>query len=400
MKILISNCGVKFGPNFLRSFCLAKGLAKLGNDVTLLTSQNKETRFPYKEFVDGVKIIAFPGILPQRVAKGGLDFLDTFLRILYIIYRNFDIVHADCGHRPSAGWSCWIYKLIKKGIYTCEWWENYRIKERELLKRTKKKYSWLALYFYDKWAERFDKRIANGIICLSKHLQDLCITLGIKKDKTVIIYGGADINAIKYIEKKKARKILGLSEDSFIIGYSSINDTEIVDLEPFLIAMRHLKQKFPKIIWFSTGGNLSDTIKHRFSIGEEYLELGWLNYNKYNLYLSSADLLLCLLKDNLINQARWPNKLGDYLAVGRPILVTEVGDIKIFAKKYKNLFNITDWNPKSIYENTCKVLANLDYHDKKGKWVRLLAENEFSWDIRAEEMQEFLLNILHRKHMK
>ncbi len=84
-----------------------------------------------------------------------------------------------------------------------------------------------------------------------------------------------------------------------------------------------------KITWFTTGRKLSQETKQKYNIGNELYEFGWVDYKIYSEVLSCADLFLLLQKDNNINKARWPNKVGDYLAAGRPILVNKMGELTV-----------------------------------------------------------------------
>lgn len=392
MKILMSNCGIKNGPNYSRTYCFAKELIKLGHEVTLLTAQNSNNIWPFKaELNDGVNVISFPDIIPKRFRRGGIGLFDVILRCLYAIGRDYDLVFADSGFRPAAGFPCWLYRLIKHKPYVCEWWD---LNGRGGMWDLRSKMGRYTIGLYDSIMERFDKRIADGIVCLSNYLKDICIGMGIPNERVIVIHGGADIDRIKSIEKELARKIINYPSHHPLIGFVGINDSEILNLRPFLQAMPLLKKQFPAIKWFGTGGSLSSRIIKQFSIGKEYIETGWLSHEQYNAYLSSADVLLCLLEDNVLNKARWPNKLGDYLSAGRPVLTTAIGEVSIFIEKYPNSILMTEWNEKSVYRCIFDILSDTNKSKAIGENARNIAEIHYSWQSKARLLEDFLNKVI------
>jgi glycosyltransferase involved in cell wall biosynthesis len=215
--------------------------------------------------------------------------------------------------------------------------------------------------------------------------------MGFSFEKTVVIHGGADVESIRFMDKEKARRQLGLKENMPLLGFSGMNRGEIQNLIPFLLAVKTLKKEFPALRWFSTGGALSPGLLQSSGLGEEYMELGWVPYEKYALYLSSTDILLCPLQDTIMNRARWPNKLGDYLAAGRPIITTSVGEIEYFTKQYPDVLSTTKWNTNAIYEAIRDLLADLEKARALGAKLRIIAETDYSWRAQARKLETFLL---------
>jgi len=125
MKILFCHFGIKDKSGFGRTFMLASGLAALGNNVTFLTNQNGGFKFPYRsEMRDGVSIISFPDILPDRILQLGFGSISIILKIIYVANKKFDIVHSD-DHRLSAAFPCLWNRLIHNSKYISEWWDFF-----------------------------------------------------------------------------------------------------------------------------------------------------------------------------------------------------------------------------------------------------------------------------------
>jgi phosphatidylinositol alpha-1,6-mannosyltransferase len=50
-------------------------------------------------------------------------------------------------------------------------------------------------------------------------------------------------------------------------------------------------------------------------------------FNKMLDYLSACDVLVLPLSDTITNRGRWPSKVNEYVAVGRPTVACDVGDV-------------------------------------------------------------------------
>jgi len=90
-----------------------------------------------------------------------------------------------------------------------------------------------------------------------------------------------------------------------------------------------------------------------------------------------------------IEIGRWPNKISDYLASGRPIAATDVGDAGAF-------FRDTGCGMVSMptLDEYCSMLLSvLDdaaLLDRFGARARSGAENDLSWQTIAERFLEFV----------
>lgn len=75
----------------------------------------------------------------------------------------------------------------------------------------------------------------------------------------------------------------------------------------------------------------SEAVAHFYHLGDEIFGI---DNNMCRMFFGSdgdttwcGDVLLPPMSDNLMNQARGPIKLGDYLAAGRAVLANPVGDL-------------------------------------------------------------------------
>ncbi len=379
---------------FARSFHLAKGLVRLGHQVDFVAANPSSQGC--KEIRDGVRIITFPDISPSSVKKGGLSVIDVISRLYHFWHSDADIIMVDSGFRPVTGVVGHILAKHLEIPYVCEWWDW--VGKNGMYDRKSRFYQY-TLGQWDHYYELKDKKQADGIVALSRVLRQRAHSLGLREDQTCIIHGGCDIVDIDASRAPEVmqrwRMKMHLPEDAFVIGFAGMDAHEAEDIQPFLAAVKQLRDFYPKLYWLSTGGTLSDRWRQLYQVGDEYIELGWIDYDGYVEALLAANVLLLTQEKHLINEARWPNKLGDYLAAGKPVLTTEVGEVVHFSQEQRQHGLIfVDWESESMIRMLKSLIRDHSLCEQLGKANRLLAEGSASWAQRAVQLDCFLQQTL------
>lgn len=387
MKILFCHFGIKDKSGFGRTFMLAKGITALGHDLIFLTNQNDEFKFPYSvEIRDNVKIISFPDFLPKKILGLGFGGISILLKLLYVTNRKFDIVHSD-NHRPSAALPCVWNRLLYKSKYISEWWDNYGRGGQYDNKH------WLFKMFlgwYEIRTEITNHLKADGVIVLSEETRKRAISNKIDDEKITVIHGGANVDYIPYYESSNSRQA---DRPEIMFGYIGMSDSEFTDLEPFIKAFSKCSKRM-NIIFQTFGKKISVANKNRYGLAK-MCESGWVDYFTNADALSWVDVFVLIKENNPINRAGWPNKLGDYLAAGRPVLLNPYGDLCWFSQKHPKGLILTEWNELDI-ENKINDIYNGKYDlNQMGKYNRRIAENEYSWMSQSSKLEKFYKTILN-----
>ncbi len=389
MKILYLTKTVVGRHGYYRNISLAKGLVKMGHEVSLIASS--PTSEGGVDDDHGVSVITFPDKSSARIKKGGLSFIDVLSRMKFLKNRQFDVVMVDSGFRPVTGIPGHWYSRRNNVPYVCEWWDwlgkgGLHDRKSRIYQKT--------LGLLDNIFEEKDKLYADGVVPLSEKLKGRGLKLGIPEDRMIILHGGADLSLCEAADRDCARDRIGIPREANVVGFAGLDGQEVQDLLPFLEAIPELKRQIPNFRWFSTGGAISPELRKKFGIGEEYIEFGWVSYEDYRNCLASADVLLLFQEHNLINEARWPNKLGDYLAAGKPVLATPVGEVVSFAGQYPNHgLCFTEWMSDEVVSSLVNLFADRSRMTHIGQLNRRIALKDFSWDNRAFELSGFLERI-------
>src|SRR5207247_1029074 len=101
------------------------------------------------------------------------------------------------------------------------------------------------------------------------------------------------------------------------------------DLELAIRAFAEARARVPAARLLLVGPKSRDVgrLVQQLGIGASVHEYGPRPFAEVPTFLGAADVLLLPMSDNLMNRARGPIKLGDYLASGRATLANPVGDL-------------------------------------------------------------------------
>jgi glycosyltransferase involved in cell wall biosynthesis len=116
-------------------------------------------------------------------------------------------------------------------------------------------------------------------------------------------------------------------------------------------------------------------------------------------FLGAADVLLLPLSDNLMNRARGPIKLGDYLAAGRATLANPVGDlVEIFTKDEVGV--LAGDTPEAYGAALADLLADRERCARIGRRARTVAEEQYAWGRIAPQLEEVYRSVVARAGAK
>lgn len=93
---------------------------------------------------------------------------------------------------------------------------------------------------------------------------------------------------------------------------------------------------------------------------------------------------------SIIADAGFPSKLTEYLSTGKPVLVTQVGDIPIYLKDNENAFLSEPDSAEAFADKLRYILNNYEYALKVGIEGKRLTETIFNYNFQAVRMLEFI----------
>ena len=390
MNILMLNHNRIWESTFNRAFYFGRSLVKFGHNVIVVTN-SQNSIFSFKEFEhEGVKIIETPDLLWGKL-RTGWDLINALRRISYLKSMHFDIIHAfDC--RPTVIIpALYLKKSLKIPLVIdwADWWGKGGAIELRNHKILNKLFEPVETFFEENF-----RKYADYTTVISYLLKDRAVNLGINQRSIRVIFHGCDTETIFPLNKAEARKKLNFSDYKFILLFSGF---VLYDIEMVTKAFDLVLQKHPNTLLLLTGSAnpLQNLNNDQWKKNKNILTLGFLPKEKYNLVLGAVDLCLLPLSDTLANQARYPGRVGDYMAAGRPIISNYVGDTRIIIEN-NNLGILTKPDYKSFAEGIIKALREPASFETWGLNARGIAERKLSFDILSKDFESIYLTLSRR----
>jgi len=377
---------IEGGGNFLRCVSLARQLAK-SHRVTLLTTQNKVSLLVRYKKDGNLEIVVLPALFPHRFRNGGYDPFNIIVRIVFVLLHSFSVIHGF-GHRPAVLLPSLVARIRSRAPYVADWadlWGKGGIADR--------RHGFLGPITarFDALLERRAYQWADHVTVISSYLKSKAIALGVSTQKITTVGVGADVERIHPLSKRKARRIVGMPESAPVVVYAGIGNYDISFL---FSALNELAKKHPTIEVLLVGPQSRDIDQYvrRFDSLDRIHRVGFVPHDGLATYLACGDVLLLPYLNTSINLGRFPNKFGDYLAAGRPIVSHPTGDMK----KYFEIYDIGRLAPEDP-----RVFANIIMsmlQDKKrlvamGRNARRLA-CKISWSAVARSLEKVYFRII------
>ncbi len=377
MKSILFVSAINYeGNRWGRTFPLAKAFSANGFNTTLLVSKNLGIRLFSKEYRNNVTIICFNSFFPllRKLPFIGIFTISFIFRLIYIFFKKYDYVYSDCGEIPCCGIPCRISQIIHKSIYLSEYSDllgknGYYDKKPKLFKIT--------LGWYYLWSIKYFRKVANYVIVLSTPMKKyVAEEMNINQKKIILLPGGSSPEYIKYKQPNGTSMPIKL-------GYIGVDNYEIEGILPLLKSIKEFKPNSFEVLLF--GQKINPETINKLGINTIIKEYGWVDVVKGQETIKNCDIFILMRKDLLISCMGWPNKLGDYMSFGRPVLIDPYGDLNLFVKEHPHGFIVVDKNDNTNLKNTLSDILNNKYDlVKMGVYNREIAENEISWTKRVK----------------
>jgi glycosyltransferase involved in cell wall biosynthesis len=153
---------------------------------------------------------------------------------------------------------------------------------------------------------------------------------------------------------------------------------------------------YPELFLYLFGFYHYDTPGHlkqinELGLGNRIFYKGEVGRDEIPGILINAELLALPRPDSKQAQGGFPTKLGEYLAIGKPVCVTKVGEIPDYLEDEVSAFMAEPGSVDSFADAMRRTLSDPELAKKVGANGRKIAEQHFNMDIQAVRLYSFLL---------
>ena len=220
---------------------------------------------------------------------------------------------------------------------------------------------------------------AQATTVISTALEQRALALGVPRGLHLRLPNGCDIETIQPLDRVACRNALGLPHNIPILGHVGAMNQSDANL---------LFAAFARLSKIRPDCKLGP-------VGRPYLAVpdmpglvttGYIPQPQLLQYLGACDVMLLPLKDTIASRGRSPSKVNDYLAAGKPIVATAIGDINEYFQKYE--IGIATPDSAEAYAIAIdRLIDDTPRLERMGQQARRVAESVLNWSLLAERLE-------------
>ncbi|RMH68398.1 MAG: glycosyltransferase family 1 protein [Gemmatimonadetes bacterium] len=341
---------------------LCQGLTARGHTVILTCPSHSELH----------QRACTAGITVEPVAMGGEWDLWAVKNITQIIRRQQpDIIHCHTSHAQTLG----LLAAQITGV-------PVRIAARRVDFHIRK-------HLLNRW------KYGNGfsaIIAISEGIRQVLIQDGIPPERVVTIHSGIDLRRIQTVHKSnQVRQEFGLNPNQLLVGIVAALAPH-KDHQNFLRAAAHVKAELPQTRFLIIGdGELRDELEaltHTLDLHQHVIFTGF----RSDVLELTATLDLFVLSSYLEGMG---TSILDAMALGKPIVATQVGGIPEIVLHGKNGLLVPPRNPLALAKAIITILSNPHLREQMSHFSRDQVQN-FTVEKTVEKTESLYYQLINR----
>jgi len=243
---------------------------------------------------------------------------------------------------------------------------------------------------YERWAERLNLSFASRIVVISEVLREALIDRGIPEEKIVLNPNAVDPDRFQG-KGLEARETLGFTNEDLVYGF--VGSFGFWHGSPVLAeAFAQFAPEHPsaRLLLVGDGTELPETITilDRAGLSDRIVFTGRVGAEDVPGLMEACDVLCS-------PHVPWPDgrpfhgsptKLFEYMATGRAIVASRLGQISEVLDHEKTALLVRPGDSAELADALSRLYADSDLRTKLGKAARLKAEREHTWEKNAERI--------------
>lgn len=234
--------------------------------------------------------------------------------------------------------------------------------------------------------ERVIPLLADTVSVSSERLRRECLKYGLPPENIFEGHVGGDLERFNpgnnggHIKEKY--KITG----PLVIYVGQLHGGQYVEM--FIDAASHLRGKTPEAFFMIAGGGyrLPELKKYSDFLGLDgrLIFTGYVPHDDIPFYIAAADVCVACFEKNEITECKSPLKIVEYLASGKPIVASRVGEV---SRMLEGAGMLTDPGDSfSLAGGIEKFLKDKELMREFSVKARMRAENKYNWQDTADSL--------------
>jgi phosphatidylinositol alpha-mannosyltransferase len=162
-------------------------------------------------------------------------------------------------------------------------------------------------------------------------------------------------------------------------------------------ALGRIIRQYPEAFMVMTGRNdneqlMEEVRKHisRLKLQDNTRMVGFVNADELLCYNSMADVLFVCRSNSAFANHGFPWKLGEYCMTSKPVIATDVSDIRMYFTDNLDLFIVEPDNPDAIAGKVLEIFGHYQHALDVARLGKMAALTNFGYFQKAGEVVKFI----------
>lgn len=399
MRIGIIYHGAEFPPSE-RIEKIGKTLSAAGHEIFLIC--NNDGRFALsEEQVGPVHVLrvrpTFHSVALNKVVKFPAPINPLWVAQIASAIRRFRLEVLQVVDVPLAEAVFWLGRIFRLPV-VIDMWENYP----EAL-RGWAQHNWKTKVFKNpdlaRAIELHVTRRVDHIFTVVEEQKERLIRDGVDPARISVVTNGVDLDLFLQAPLRHDTPMDAAPHQYKLLYVGELTIER--GLDDIIRAIKYVKDRVPDLCLYLAGtGSYEPFLRHL--VEEEnaapYVRfLGWLPFAEIHSYVVKSDLCLVPHVYNDFINTTIPNKLFQYMALAKPVLVSHAKPLARIVRSCNCGFVFESRNPRDAADQIFDAYqARAD--QSFGARGRLCAEQDYTWDHASAPLLDFYARLASARH--
>ncbi|MDD2337018.1 MAG: glycosyltransferase [Geobacteraceae bacterium] len=378
---------------------ISKILKEGGHNVTLaIFHANTKNMIPENLQIEGnyenitYRYLNGKTVRPSKFTKAVFDSLRGLVNALWYLRtkKKLGRVDAVIFYTPDLLMTlpCVVFSKILRLPMILELCEIFSSSDDKLLKHRIKRFGSII-------TDKILPKMCSGVIVISTQILEFVTNNNISLSKIFHLPILVDFDKFSIRSKDSVHELTG---KKYFLNSGTLEDKD--GIEYILKAFLSISKTYDDLYLVFTGGAHPDRKKLvvdsaiKFNLENRIIFTGFIPESQLIWSYQNATALLCCRSNKKFTNYGFPTKLAEYLASGKPVITTYVGDVKLYLKDRHSAFIAEPENSQSIRECMELILIDPDLALLVGAAGKRVALNCFDYRKFIDPVDKYLKTVI------
>ncbi|MDD5730485.1 MAG: glycosyltransferase [Candidatus Omnitrophica bacterium] len=334
-------------------------------------------KLPLPSSRDGYEAIPFDRHISPAV------FIKTTLRLIKLA-KWADVVHVQkCHHYAAVPAAAAAYLSGKPLHYDWDDWE-----EMIWYESCGRNWHSFLIGFSFKILEKSLPVLSDSVSVSSSFLGKLALQFGAQKKNIFSAPVGADtVQFSPRVDGSKVKKEHKVASP-LVLYIGQLNGAQYIEM--LIKAAEVILRKYPHTRFMVVGGGFRqeylEGLVKELNMKDSVIFTGSVSFDKVPEYIAAADICVACFQDTLVTRCKSPLKVAEYLASGKPIVASDVGEVRNMVESAGILTLPGDVD--SLVKGITMLLEDEKLRLEMGRLSRKRAEDCYNWSRTTDNILE------------